>query len=179
MRSIEHKLRRKGWSEKEIDYSVKVFAQAKEKKQKHLVFMESLLEFFIAITIIAATFTISIVLVPIFIVMNSSWLFLLLIAILGLSIGLIFEFLIHQLETFESRHHIMFSVLVPLIVVINIIITVSISNKLIDQLKLSKPHQNAIVISLVYTFFFLLPYVLAHIRFHREKKRMEENKKMG
>lgn len=179
MRNLDHRLRKKGWSEKEIAYSLDVMENAKLKKKKHLQVMEALIEFFIAIIIILATFVVSIFLIPLLIVVDSSLLFFFVIGFIGLTIGLLFEFMVKEMETFENRHHLMFSFLVPLIVIVNMIITVMISNKLIDQFMLVRPHQNAILISLVYTFFFLMPYVLTHIRWHRERKHIGRQKKMG
>lgn len=159
MRKLEDRLRDRGWSKREIDQANRIFSKAKKKKSRFVLVPTWLIILLIFAIAIAGNIAISFFFVPLLIVLESSLLFLLLIITVALTMGVIFVTLINGAENIERKHHMFFATIMPATAVINFYFIVISSNKVVDQLAIHKIHQDPLVISIIYTVTFLLPYL--------------------
>ncbi|MFH1317207.1 MAG: hypothetical protein ABII01_06825 [Candidatus Woesearchaeota archaeon] len=164
MKRLEHRLKSKGWNQKDIKKSIRILKNGKKNREKHIQVLDKLIYIFIFIVAVFANIVMSIFLIPLLIVMESTSSFFLIIISLALISGVIFTFLIYEIESLEKKHHILLGIIVPLIALVNIIIIVFISNRLLDQLNTFKVHQNPIIVPVLYIIFFLLPYIISLLK---------------
>ncbi|MFH1053302.1 MAG: hypothetical protein V1740_02680 [Candidatus Woesearchaeota archaeon] len=164
MERLEKKLKKKGWNQRDIKKSVRILKNSKKKREKHVKVLDKLIFVFVFIVAVIANIVMSIFLIPLLIVMESTSSFFLIIVSLALISGVIFTFLIYEIESLEKKHHILLGVIVPLIALVNIIIIVFISNRLLDQLNTFKVHQNPLIVPVIYIIFFLLPYIISLLK---------------
>ena len=158
MDNLIKRLEKRGWNKKEIKKAVGIIKNAKENKPEDTRFLEKHIYWILLIVIIAANFAISISLIPILMALNGMALYLIII-VLGIIFGLLFELVIRGMEHLEKRHHIFLVVLIPLIALINIFVITNVSNNLIKTLNL-KNAQISIIVAAVYAVSFVLPYII-------------------
>jgi len=158
MERLKKRLIEKGWPAKEIEKTIKIIEEAKNKK--HSLFgISNKSVFWIALIItILGNFIISISLIPSLIVLSSVPLFLVII-VLGINFGFLFEILIRSIEHLEAKHHILLGILIPLVAILNFLNITVISNNLGKVFRIDNPH-NPFVIGLVYSISFILPYAV-------------------
>lgn len=102
---------------------------------------------------------ISAALIPFLIVLKSFQLYII-IAILALSFGMLFNLLLKDIENVDKKHHIIAGIFIPGLAILNIFIITSLANHLIEVFKIANNPQNPYYISLVYIIAFLIPFVL-------------------
>lgn len=124
--------------------------------------LNSILYWMILIISIIGNFIVSIVLVPFLLVLQGFALYLTLFTI-GLSFGWYFTFLIRSIEKIKTGPRIIASVFIPAIALINIIIIVLMSNKLILLLDLRTGFHSPIFVGAAYVFAYVLPGTLMQI----------------
>ena len=156
MRNLVKRLEKRGWKKHEIDKAVRIINNAKENKLSENSFLEKRIYWILLFVIIAANFAISIALVPVLMVLNGFKLYLV-IVVLGVVFGLLFELVIRSIEHLETKHHVALAIMIPAIALINILVVARISNRLIQQLGLNNLH-SALFVGLVYAFSFVIPY---------------------
>jgi|ETNmetMinimDraft_2_1059921.scaffolds.fasta_scaffold96445_1 hypothetical protein len=158
MDNLKKRLKEKGWPSKDINKTVKIVEEA--KKKKHAVFgIFDVTVFWTALIVtILGNLIISIALVPSLIALSSVPLFLVII-VLGLKFGFLFEILIRSIGHLEAKHHIFLGILIPIIAVINFFNITIISNNLGKIFRIDNPH-NPYLIGIVYTISFILPYAI-------------------
>lgn len=105
-------------------------------------------------------FLIFLALIPLMLFVQSPLLILIMGAV-GLLFGLIFSFMVKDIEYLQPRHHLLAAFLIPLLSLINIFVLVSIAQFV--QGESSYPRSIMLVASLVYTIMFLLPYAVEYL----------------
>ncbi len=155
---MKKKLYLRGWSKKEIDHAEGIIKNAERKKNSHILLIDNSLYWFTLIIGIIGTFIVSLVLIPILIVANNHWSYLL-TGFFGLVIGLLITFTIKDFHWLESYHHILISLLIPIIALFNLFIVVMKVNSLNSFLGTAE-HHNPIIIGIIYFVCFLIPYGL-------------------
>lgn len=158
---LKERLREKGWSLEEINNALDII-NSEEKKKKHFVFKQSsnrVLYWMSILVLITINILVSAVLIPFLVVLKGFALYLIIILI-ALVFGLVFNFLISDIEYLEKKHHVFAAILIPLIAVINLFLIVNVSNKLSSIFKINI-QTNPITISIIYVIVFLLPYLLS------------------
>lgn len=161
---IRELLKKKGWPEAEIEKAVGILA-SEEKSKKHIEYRKNasrVIYWMALLVLITINIIISVVLVPFLLVLKSYILYII-IGTIALMFGLIFNFLIVDLEHLERKHHLFAAIIIPLVAIINIFLIVNASNRIDDLLKINIQH-NPITISVVYVFFFILPYLFSGAR---------------
>ena len=157
MYKLKKRLKEKGWPRKDIDKTIKIVKEAKEKKHPAIKFLDKTVYWISLIIAIIGNFIISIALIPFLMVLKSIQLFLVII-VLGLSFGLMFELLIRSIEHLEVKHHIFLAVLIPVVAVINVFIITLVSNNLEEIFNINNP-QNPFLVGVVYAVAFILPFI--------------------
>lgn len=105
---------------------------------------------------------VSIALIPLLLVLKGPFLYLS-VAVVALVVGLIFNFLIMDIEHLDRKHHLFAAAFIPLMAVINIFLITSFSNRVDKLLKLNVS-QDPITISAVYVVVFIMPYLVSIAR---------------
>lgn len=147
----EH-LRNKGWSETEIKHThtlIKKFKRVNNPK-----FLEESLYWLLFFLMCATTVAISVWIIPLFALAESSSLYFALI-IIALAFGATFSIVIKDLETLQKHHHLLLSFTIPVIAFLSFFIVTSQTAAFMDGVK-----HNALLISFTFTFFFMLPYAM-------------------
>ncbi len=130
--------------------------RVKRSKFPHteIVYWSSLL------VILVCNLLISLALIP-FILFFSDQSMLLIIISLALTLGSIFTFFIHHIQSLELHHHIFGALILTVVAVLNVSLMASLSNSLNTVLQL---HQeiNPFSLGFLYGLFFLFPYCVYH-----------------
>jgi len=113
--------------------------------------------------VIVGNFIISVVLVPFFLVFRGFFLYFSLFFI-GLSFGCLFGFILASLERMKTRQHIIWSIFIPALALINVGIFAVLSNKLIYLMKLSTPAHNPMLVGACYVFGYVIPSAILHLK---------------
>lgn len=166
---LTERLRKKGWSLEEIENALGIIG-SEEKKKKHFIFKKSsnrVLYWMSILFLVVINILISAVLIPLLIVLKGFYLYLVVILI-ALVLGLVFNFLIIDIENLERKHHLFAAFFIPLIAIINLFLIVDVANKLSILLKINT-HNNPLIISMIYVIVFLLPYLVSGARIGKGK----------
>ena len=84
--------------------------------------------------------------------------------------GFLYNFLINDIGHLERKHHILASILVPVLAVLNLVIVVLVSNNLIRDLNVRNNPHNPWILSIIFATAFILPFILDQIRLYLKKK---------
>jgi len=153
----------KEWSSELAARSQDILIRADKTKPHWIKSVDSALYWVLLFIAIVGNFILSVVLVPFLLVLKGGSLYLSLFFI-GLSFGFIFSFILHGIDKLQTTQHIMASIFIPSIALINVGIFAVLSNKLIEVLKLSTPPHNAVLVGATYVFGYVLPYAFVHAR---------------
>ena len=166
MRNLVERLEKRGWKKRDIAKTLSIIKKAKQNKGKDIIFLEKIIYWILLMLVISANFAISVALVPILIALKGMLLYSVII-ILGLIFGLLFELVIRSIEHLEKHHHLFLAFLIPLIALANVFVVSNISNNLTTILGLTNLH-NSLVIAIVYSVSFVLPYIIYRFVFKIE-----------
>ena len=163
-------LRKKGWSEEEIEQTVSLFDK---DVQGNPIFSPKLSKVVywsgIAIGIIG-NLMISATMVPFLVFLDPMMVYFILF-VLGFVFGSLFNVLLNDLEYLDVRHHVIASVFIPIMAVINVYIMVDLVNHLYAVLFSSSKDiistlhlHNATLMALCYVGAFLLPSIYSFFK---------------
>ena len=110
----------------------------------------------VLLVLVITKFLLFAVLIPYILILESAFLILIL-GIIGFVFGMIFNFLINDIEHLESKHHRFAVGFIPMIAILNIYILISIQRVLTGYF----PYSDNIFFygSAIYVAMFLLPYI--------------------
>ncbi len=158
---LKKELLQKGWPEEEL----KKAEQVLERATRHDIFFSKIVFWSALVVIVFANLLVSLLLIPFLIALNKAVLYSI-VAVLALTIGFLYNFLITDIGLLEKKHHRAASIIVPIIGAANLMIMVLVSNKFIESLKLNNPPHNPWLLALVFGIAFILPYILDQARLH-------------
>lgn len=158
MQNLIRRLEKRGWSRKEISKAVGIIKNAKKDKTKQAKFRNELIYGVLLALIITANFAISIALIPYLIVLRGFLLYFV-IALLGACFGFLFETAIRSIEHLEREHHLLLTIMLPLVALANLLIISRMANGVIMSLNLKNVH-DPFAVSFVYALSFVLPYFI-------------------
>ena len=165
---------RKGWTEDEIKKAENIISSRTLKdKSRSLIFSIRILSWMVIFVIIIGNSLFSIMLIPILLAFNRIAVNILII-FLGFFVGVLFNFLIWDIEEqITKTHHALAISLIPLLSILNLYAIVRISNAVNDVFKISETRENPLIISALYVVAFLLPYLwtlFVHNKIKRDRK---------
>lgn len=111
---------------------------------------------------ILGNFILSVVMVPVLIALRGVFLYVC-IFIIAMSFGALFSFLLHGIEYARPRQHLLASILIPALALINVAIFANLTNKLIILLHLAEPGHNPWFVATVYVAGYVLPEAMTHL----------------
>ena len=161
MESLRDKLTKKGWSQREIDKTIKILDSAESKKSEKIKFLDEVLIWISLFVAVVGNFVLSVVIVPFLIIMSGIALYATIFCF-GAAFGMLFTIILRNMARFEQKMHILAGLFIPVIGLINVYILARMSNKLISLLQLKTSEHNPLLVSVMYIFAFLLPYLLLH-----------------
>ncbi len=159
MENLANRLEKRGWKKKEIAEAAWIIRRAKQSADPESRLLQQRVYRILLIVIVVANFAISVALMPLMIALKGPFLYFILV-VMGISFGLLFELVIRSIEHFERKHHVILAYFIPVIALVNIFTITKISNGLARTLGM-KNIQNPLMIGIVYSVSFVLPYIIA------------------
>ncbi|MEA3430033.1 MAG: hypothetical protein U9R08_02055 [Nanoarchaeota archaeon] len=162
MAKIDKKLRAKGWSDHEIN---KVHSIINTKGAKHIEFGKGLNRILFMTALIVMTLCIiavSLFLIPFLIVISNYFIYFI-IAALGISFGLLFNFIIQDIEHLERKHHWFAAIYMPAISIFALTVSVHAANRVEELLGYSLRH-NPWTVGAIFIIVFMMPYIISSIK---------------
>jgi hypothetical protein len=147
-------LKEKGWSEEEIKKAESILEQEKE----HDVHFSKIVFWSALVVIIFANLLVSLILIPFLIVFNQLIIYPI-TALLGGTIGFLYNFLITDIGHLKSKNHLVAGFLVPLIALANMMTMVFVSNRFITEIKIKNSLHNPWIIAGIFAVAFILPTI--------------------
>ena len=159
---LRDRLKKKGWSDAEIEKTLQIFEKAEEKKRPALVLLDKMVYWMGLLLAIVGNFIISVVLIPILITMPAVLLYITII-ILAVTFGLLFSLILGDIGTLNKERLIVTSIFIPMLAVINIFVVVNIANFISERFNLQLTH-NPYLVSLLYVAAFSIPHLIQKIQ---------------
>jgi UDP-N-acetylmuramyl pentapeptide phosphotransferase/UDP-N-acetylglucosamine-1-phosphate transferase len=150
----------KGWPE-EIARKTDEILSSKHMQEKHVEFGKTMtgLMFWIALLVLTLCMIgFALFLIP-FLIMTSSYFLQFVVMALGVVFGLIFVFIINDIEHLERKHHIIAGFYIPIMAIAFLTISVAISNR-VDEILGIKLVNSPWIVSLVFVITFMVPYFI-------------------
>ena len=152
-------LRQKGWREEDLVRAEAIL----DKSTKHDIFFSKVVFWSALVVIVFANLLVSAILIPFLITLYTLVLYAI-VAILGLMIGFLYNFLITDIGLLETKHHRVASIIIPIIAMGNVVVMVLTSNRFIESIQLNTPPHNPWIVAAVFGGAFILPYIVDQIR---------------
>jgi hypothetical protein len=148
------RLQEKGWPDQEIIRA----KEALEKADKQDVFFSKIVFWSALVVVVFANVMISLILIP-FLIFLSSWVLYSIVALLGLMIGFVYNFLITDIKHLEWHHHLLAGIILPVIALANMFVMVIFSNRYAEKAAFS--HTNSPwLIGIIFAGTFILPAIV-------------------
>jgi len=158
MSQLYDKLKKKGWSDAEIDKAMKILGESRSapsvRRSTPFLYWAGLFLAVIGNMIMAVT------LVPFLVIMQGFSLYFV-VALLALVFGSLISVLLHDIEDVDPEHKIMGWLFVPALALINVYIMVRVAGEFRSALfaGITDPATlNPVLISVTYVICFLIPY---------------------
>lgn len=142
------------WGKKSIDRTVKGIIFAKQRKSLHIKWLDKNLIWLIILIAIIGSFFTAFGVLPLLFVLKGALSYGAL-GFIGIIMGILFEFLIANLESIEKHHHLAILLIIPIISVVNFILVIQGVESHGINLSI-----NSVIGGIVYSVFFLMPYVV-------------------
>ncbi len=131
------------------------------KTDRHIEYkkkMNPLLYWMSLVVAIIGNIFVSILFIPFLLFLKGFPLYTIII-ILGVVFGMLFNLLVKDIEYIDYRHHVVSGIFIPAIAAVDFYYIVKVSNTIGSKLT-NAPHQDPIMISVVYVLAFVAPYVI-------------------
>lgn len=152
---------KRGWSKREISTAESIL----DKTQPHDVFFSKIVFWSALLVIVLGNILISFVAITFLVALNKFVLYAAIIVLAGM-IGFLYNFLINDIGHLERKHHLLASVLVPILAFINLVVVVLIANGLIKDLNITNTPHNPWLLSIIFAIAFILPFIIDQIRLY-------------
>jgi len=152
---LVEKLRKKGWSEEDIQKTIKILMEPTQNtKTTKILYWIALL------SLLIGSLFVSIIIIPFLMLINNALVYIIIFT-LALSFGALFNSLLQEIESFGETY-IMTNLFIPAIAVINAIFMHNLAIFLIKTINLKTVNPTTIVVT--YAFFFILPFLISKIK---------------
>jgi len=142
------------------------------KKEWNVQYAKSMHRIHYWLTLMVLTicsFLITFILIPFMLVLNNMAINFIVI-ILGLLFGLIFTFVVLDLEHLEKYHHVFAGLFIPLVALINMLVLIILTTRIAAIFNISI-QRDPVIISMLYLGSFVLPYLLYNYARHLKAKK--------
>lgn len=148
---LKGNLEKKGWSQPEIYRAMRALHRGTEQEKyftQVLFFSTILLVLFSNIFVMVGVLFLAIIM--------PAWFIMCLMAIFGVIIGIVYDYLIRDIAHIEKHHHFIAGSVIPLVAVMNSFIIVYASQGISQDLGLNVA-QDPVMTSVVFIVFLLIP----------------------
>lgn len=155
------KLKKKGWSEDEVEHARLVF---EEHRLEHHIFppiVDLTIYWIVIITIVASNIAAFFFMLPMIVVFDNIFSYAF-IGVLGFSLGLVFELVMRDLTHLEKHHKFFISAIIPVLSVLIFLYLMYFIQRNFQPI--SNPFRHPLYFSLTYSISFILPYYVQKIR---------------
>ena len=153
----KEQLRAKGWSEEEIKHTHKILKKVKRTKHPHRHLLNDALFWALLLLSMFAAAAIAYWLIPIMTMLQASVVYPV-VFIVGITFGLLFAIVIHDIEHLEKHHHLIVHLLAPIAAIISFFFVITRTNSFGGE------QHSAILVGLTYTIGFLAPYTYHYLK---------------
>jgi hypothetical protein len=147
------------WADEEIKKSEGILRRV----HVHEPFFSKIVFWSAILVIVVGNLMMSIALIPFLAVLNR-WFLDIIILVLGLVMGFLFNFLITNIGHLDRHHHILAGIILPIIAVVNVVFIVLIGNRMIEAIEIVNVRHNPWIIGVLYGAAFIFPYVYYRLR---------------
>ncbi len=162
MAKIRHplfeRLEKRGWTPDEISHVQKAFFSEEAKQGVQAVQLNRLMYWMIFLVMLIGNLILSIAFIPLYITITE-WALLLVLGVVGISFGSVFNLMIKDLKHIDPRHYTAGLILLPAIAVADIFLVLFFVNKFAVNGSVFL-QQNPVHLSVVYVIAFMLPLIL-------------------
>lgn len=148
-----------GWTEEKLKKAEKDL----RREHVHDVRLAKIVFWSTILVIVVGNLLMSVALIPFLAVLNR-WFLDLVIVILGLVVGFLFNFLLTSVEHLEKHHKIIAAIIIPIIALANVVFIVLVANEMIESILIDNARHNPWLIGVLYGVAFILPYVFSNVR---------------
>lgn len=159
MKDLSNALKKRGWNSDEIECTLRAVHRGENEKSVFSSVLEKVVFWIALFVCVLGNFFISVALIPILLLIKGSY-FLVMLSVVGMTAGILFELVVCVLENIERKHYIISGIFVPFLALINIFLVSSLSNNFSSLMHVSAGVHNPFVVSIVYVVSFLVPYVV-------------------
>jgi len=159
---IDNKLKAKGWSQNEIDKANRLISKNPEKHAEYHKESNRIIFMSVLIVITLCMFGVAIFLIPFLIIISNYALYFIVIT-LGIIFGLMFNFIIQDIEHLEPKHHLFAGIFIPLISILALTVSVYVANRVDDILGVDLRH-NPWIVSFIFIITFMIPFLISSIK---------------
>lgn len=156
----------KEWSSDLAVKTDEILRRAEERKPRWIRVVDSALYWVLMLSAIIGNFVVSVVLVP-FLLILKGWSLYFSLLFIGASFGWLFSFILLNLEKLQTKHHIIASIFIPSLALINVGIMAVLSNKLIVLMELPTQPHNPFLVGAAYVLGYVIPYAIMHLKTKR------------
>jgi len=163
-KSFKDMLLEGGWSQDEIKKTAQLFDGKEELEKTSIVQKKNtaLIFWVVLIAMVFGNFIISLVLIPVLMALQPGQVDVVII-ILGLAMGLVFNHVIWNFEGVDEKHHFFAMLFIPVIALLNMGVVVVIANLLSTALNIPKT-EDPVVKGIFYMIGFVAPYASTIIK---------------
>lgn len=144
-------LRRKGWTETEIERAFLILNSAYKKKSPKIKFLDKAIYWIVLIFLIIINIATVGLFVPIFLVIGGFFLYFL-VFIVGLVFGWLFSFMINEIEELDQKDHLVDGLMIIALALVGVWVSLSLLSK-VSQLR-----ANSFLVAAIYVVAYMLPY---------------------
>jgi len=153
----EETLRKKGWSEEEIKKAMKILGKKRQtfstdKLMPHVYWISLLL------TIVGNLF-VSVMMLP-FVLYASGISLFVIIGVIAITFGSLFNILLKDIETVDPKHHVIVGIFMPAFALVVVWVIFDLSNNFIKHSGSSIRMNHPIIISAIYSIGFAIPSIM-------------------
>ncbi len=166
MKLNKHKLKIKGWTEKEIEDAEKILIKSEERRHPKLILLEKFSYWLLFGLIILFGLITAWIIQPI-LILTSNIISIIVVAIAGLLFSGVSIVLLRNIERLEFKHHVTISVIIPLTAIISSVFLINTMNIVAERTDLYT--HNAYLLGMIFVVFSFIPYAVYLILEKRKK----------
>ncbi len=134
------KLKKKGWSEEEIDDAEEKLSRAEAKKSEWVKALDSLIYWALLGVVVLGTVAISVFLTPLVVFIDSSFFLYFVALLLALLLGTVHSTAVQNLHWLTKKHHFSSHLIIPVVALVNFYIVVSQANTFVSAAGIENTH---------------------------------------
>ena len=160
MKINKKRLKKKGWSEKDIQHAEQLIHEAEKEKSSKRKLHEEILLWILLGLIALASFVGAWISQPLLLIVSASQ-GLLMVGIIGILVGVFAGRVVAELEELEQHHHAFMTISIPVVSLVSaFIISERVQQMIVASPAFTPVEHNPLALALVYIAATLIPYAL-------------------